>query len=370
MRAYYQIRELAKTNEVYLISIIEEDPSKADLEKIRMITTDINIIRITPLERYISLIKALKTGVPFQIAWFYSNKIKKLILNLASEIKPDHVFCQLTRMAEYALDLPYEKTLDYMDCFGIGMKRRSAVAGWFSSLIYSIEAERMVRYEERVANQFNHLVIISEQDKNQFTFPKAKSIHVLSNGISEAFFQYSGGAEKKYDLVFVGNMSYLPNVESAEYLVQEILPLCKKNTQLLIAGINPASRVLRLASENVTVSGWVEDIRSAYASAYVFVAPMWSGTGQQNKILEAMAMGIPCITTKAVNNAIAASDGNEVIIAETATEFAKAIDHLLNNKNVYETISKNSQRFVKYKFDWKQNGIILSSIFAKKIKPN
>lgn len=109
----------------------------------------------------------------------------------------------------------------------------------------------------------------------------------------------------------------------------------------------------------------VDDIRTSYVSGRIFVAPMWSGTGQQNKILEAMALGIPCITTQLVNNAIGAQPGKEILIGQSKLiEFANAIQLLLKDQALYHTISTQSSKFVQQKFDWKQNATILSSIFA------
>jgi len=366
LRAYHQIRELGRYNDIYLISIIEEEPKKNDLEVIRKITSGLHIIRITPIDRYISLIKATASDIPFQNAWFYSPLIHEIINKLMADIKPDHIFCQLTRMAEYAKFQPYPKTLDYMDCFGLSMKRRSGIVKGLYSFIFRVEAQRMINYEEKIAENFNFLTIISQQDKDQLDFPEAKNIKVVSNGISDDFFNYNSEVEKLFDIVFVGNMSYLPNIESVEYLVKKILPLCEKDVKVLLSGTSPDHRVTRLASPQVTVTGWVEDIRTSYAKSKVFVAPMWSGTGQQNKILEAMAMGIPCITTKVVNNAIGATEMESILLAETPEQFSLCINKLLNDKNLYTNISKNSQSFVRQNFDWKQTGMILSSIFAQK----
>ena len=102
-------------------------------------------------------------------------------------------------------------------------------------------------------------------------------------------------------------MGYHPNVDAACFLAEEIMPLVRRQhptARLLVAGTTPAPRVLALASAHVEVSGWVPDIRAAYASARVFVAPMRVGTGLQNKLLEAMAMQLPCVTTPLANNAL------------------------------------------------------------------
>ncbi|MBK8670478.1 MAG: glycosyltransferase [Saprospiraceae bacterium] len=365
LRAFYQIKELSRYHDIHLLSITDEEPLKKDLEKLFELTKTMHIIRITPAERYISLLHAFFNGLPYQIAWFYSHAINKKIMHITQEIQPDHVFCQLPRMAEYCMDMPYKKTMDYMDCFGVGMKRRAVVASGWASWIYHLEAKRMIRYEETISEKFEHLTIISQQDKDQFTFALAKNIHVITNGVGPGFLHYSGEDPKKYDLVFVGNMGYLPNIESVEYLITQILPLCPSEMTVLIAGANPAYRVKKLMSHRVTVSGWIDDIRHAYASSRIFVAPMWSGTGQQNKILEAMAMGIPCITTASVNNAIGAMPGKEIMIAESPGEYVSAILKLLSDASLYSQVSSNSKKFVEVNFDWKQNGLKICAIFAE-----
>ncbi len=365
LRAYYQIREISKLHEVYLISITEDDLLKSDLEKIRPLVKELHVIRIEPKERVFSLFKAFSSGIPYQIAWFYSPKINTIIQELTETIDPDHIFCQLTRMAEYCKDMPYPKTLDYMDSFGVGMKRRANVAKGLSRFIYNIEASRMIKYEANIGDKFDHLTIISEQDKAQFDFPKAAEIHILNNGIDPTFFEYED-QNKEVDIVFVGNMGYLPNIEAAEFLATKILPKCDTRVTLLLAGTSPDARVKSLQSDRVSISGWMEDIRAAYSKARIFVAPLWSGTGQQNKILESMAMGVPCITTTVVNNAIGAKINEEILIADDEVEFAKMIDILLNNDNLRSKISQNAKIFVKQNFDWKQNGLILSSIFTYK----
>jgi len=365
LRAYYQIREISKSHDVYLISITEDDQLKSDLEKIRPLVKELHIIRIESIERVYSLFKAFSSGIPYQTAWFFTPKINEIIQELTATIKPDHIFCQLTRMAEYCKNMPIPKTLDYMDSFGVGMKRRANVAKGLSRFIYNMEASRMIKYEADIADKFNHLTIISEQDKAQFTFPKASEIQVLNNGIDPSFFEYED-LNEEVDIVFVGNMGYLPNIEAAEFLATKVLPMCGANVTLLLAGTSPGHRIKTLQSERVSVSGWIEDIRSAYGKARIFVAPLWSGTGQQNKILEAMAMGVPCITTTVVNNAIGAKVNEEILIADDEGQFAKMIDMLLKNDIMRSKISQNAKIFVKQNFDWKQNGLILSSIFTYK----
>jgi glycosyltransferase involved in cell wall biosynthesis len=147
-------------------------------------------------------------------------------------------------------------------------------------------------------------------------------------------------------------MGYLPNVAAAEFLVNEVLP--GTSCTAVIAGARPDTRVLSLASDLVTVTGWVDDIRESYADVCIFVAPLFNGTGQQNKILEAMAMGIPVVTTRAVNEAIGAEDGVEIVLAESADDFRKAIQDLLTDDDLIKRISASARSMVINKYSWQQ----------------
>jgi len=362
LRAYHQIKTLAKLHEVHLISISDITIPKTHFEKIYDITSHIHVVQITPLERYLSLIKCMFNKRPFQIGWFYAPKASEIIDTVIEKIKPDHIICQLPRMAEYVRHSNHLKTIDYMDSFGIGMLRRAQVANIWTSWLYKIEARRMLAYEAELSQDFNHLTIISQQDKDSFNFDKKNEMVVIPNGIDHNYFRYNENITKEYDIIFIGNMGYLPNIEAAEYLVNQILPLCPKNYKVCISGATPATRVLDLKNDQVTIQGWVDDIREAYSKGKIFVTPMWSGTGQQNKILEAMAMGVPCITSKLVNNAIGAQPNEEILIAETRDEFAQHIIELNNNPQLYQKIQTNAIKFVKDSFSWEQSTQKLSSI--------
>ena len=158
----------------------------------------------------------------------------------------------------------------------------------------------------------------------------------------------------EFDLVFTGNMSYAPNVKAALFLVNEVLPLCQSTVKLAISGANPVQEVRALASENVIVTGWIDDIRDAYAKSKVFIAPMTIGTGLQNKLLEAMAMRLPCITTNLANRALGAKPNEHILVGNTAQELAQHIDQLMNDEPLCRSLSNNGRGFVATHFKWEK----------------
>jgi glycosyltransferase involved in cell wall biosynthesis len=167
-------------------------------------------------------------------------------------------------------------------------------------------------------------------------------------------------------LLFCGNMSYHPNVDAAVFLAEEILPLVRQlhpEARLLIAGTTPAARVQALASDAVTVSGRLPDIRDAYAAAQVFVAPMRVGTGLQNKLLEAMAMERPCVTTPLANNALRGRPGEDVLVGESAPELAALIISLLNDPAAAAQLGRQGRRFVQEHYNWEAATNKLEALF-------
>jgi glycosyltransferase involved in cell wall biosynthesis len=238
-----------------------------------------------------------------------------------------------------------------MDALSKGMERRIDSAPWYSKRLFRIESIRLKNYEIRVFDYFEHASIISIQDQAFIFHPKRKTIQCIPNGIAPSFFERPQVVADA-DIVFIGNLSYAPNIEAVEFISSRILPL---NTKLscIIAGATPSPVVEKLcAKSQIKLLGWVDDIREAYCRGKIFVAPMMIGTGMQNKLLEAMALGIPCVTTNLAGNPIGASDRESICIANTPEEFIALIDKLLTNEVFYTKIARNGQDFVRKNYSW------------------
>lgn len=365
LRAYHQLRELSKTNQIHLCCLTDKKVKSEWRKELASFCETVDVFNLNKPLIYWNTAKQLFSDNPFQVGYFYQNRIQRKINQLIKLHQVDHIYCQLIRTAEYVKNIhSIDKTIDYMDALSKGMDRRAAIAKGIKKKLYSIEGKRLAAYENRIFDYFNHHVIISKQDRELINHPDNNRIHIIENGISENYFNYKKDVEKEYDLVFTGNMNYPPNIECSEYIVNNILPLLPSSTKLLLSGASPHQRILTLDKENkITVSGWVDDIRASYASAKIFIAPLFIGTGLQNKLLEAMAMGIPCITTSLASNALNATDKKHILIAETADEFAKLSAQLLEDESFYNRISEQGRTFVKDQFSWSKSVEKLNSVF-------
>lgn len=164
-------------------------------------------------------------------------------------------------------------------------------------------------------------------------------------------------------------MSYPPNIESVHYLVERIMPLVwekRPGTKVLISGASPDRSVLALASDRVIVSGWVDDIRSSFAASKMLVAPMNLSIGLQNKLLEAMAMNIPCITSTLANNALKAENGKEILVADQPEKYAAAILELLSDPQQAAHLADSAFQFVARNYNWSKTTELLDHVFSAK----
>ena len=224
LRAFNQIKQLSKHNEIVLCALNDDSKvSEQDaFHALQPYCQSINFIKITKPQIALGLVRAFLKGWPLQCGYFFNRKAARKIDALITKHKPDMLFGQLLRVAEYIRHKKLTKALDYQDIFSFGMKRRADVASPITRPIYNMEYRRLKRYEAAIFNDFDVKTIISEPDRALFPHEKRDKILIIPNGVDHDYFKPQEH-EKLYDLVFTGNMSYPPNVNAVEYLANEIL---------------------------------------------------------------------------------------------------------------------------------------------------
>jgi len=367
LRAYHQLRILSRTFDIILVAISHEKVSKANLDKVKPFCSSMKIIRPGRVGVFINLVRAFFKGWPLQAGYYYSNKAQKIINRIIADEKPGHIYCQLLRTAAYAVESNLPKTLDYQDVFSKGIERRIPTTGPFMKPLLKFEYRRLLSYEQRLFDLFDNKTIISIPDRNCIPHSGHNQIVIVPNGVDQNFFTPET-RKMTHELVFTGNMGYPPNVDCAEYLVNKVLPVIHRTNpeiRLMIAGASPHARVRALASEKVTVTGWVDDIRVCYESAWIFLAPMQIGTGLQNKLLEAMSMRLPCITSALCNAALGARENEDIMIGDTPEEVAGHAIALLNDQTFRASVADNGFWFIKRNYSWEGATEKLSALFKQ-----
>jgi sugar transferase (PEP-CTERM/EpsH1 system associated) len=371
VRAYYQIKELSRNNEIYLVCLSEFKIKEEHLAMVRPYVKEVNIIHISLLKRIINLFFGIFNSLPMQVNYFKSHQMKGIISDWCQKFKIDVCYVQLIRIAENIPKIPQVVFfLDYMDAFSEGTRNRSLKSSFFKRIIYKLESQRLKNYEKQVTNRFEGLSVITEAEAGFLPEDAQNKLIITPNGVSDHFFNYPllGWADKKYDIIFSGNMQFVPNIQAALYLVKKVLPLIIRDfptIKICIAGVDPVSEIKALACNNVVVTGFVEDLGEIMSQSKISVAPMFSGSGLQNKLLENMAVGIPLITSPLSAAPIHALKDKHLLVASNEVEFAENIKKLLNNEEYANELGREGQRFVKLNFRWETYNERLENAFKK-----
>lgn len=228
---------------------------------------------------------------------------------------------------------------------------------WPMSWVYAREHRTLREFERRIAGSFDESVLCTPLEQRVFEreIPGAHSL-VMRNGVDLGFYRPQPERAEAAHMVFVGVMDYLPNVDGCAWFVREILPRVRArvpNAKLTIVGSRPTPQVLALASQpGVKVTGFVEDPREWLARASISVAPLRIARGIQNKVLEALAMGLPVVGTTSATQGVEGEAGRDFVLADTVEAQVEAIVALLNDPKRARELGARGRTFVEERYDW------------------
>jgi polysaccharide biosynthesis protein PslH len=366
LRAYHQIKSLSTDFDICLICISTFTVHQKHINPLQQYCAEIHILQLSKWRAFCNAGFSLLGKNPLQVGYYYQQHLQKQINAITQNFKTELIYVQLARMANYAIHLPYKKVLDFQDAFSLNYARSALVAKFPFNIIYKLEGKRMMHFEKKMLPLFNASTIISESDKISIGDINVK---VIRNGVDSIYFSPIQKS-KVYDILFVGNLGYLPNVLAVETIVQDIFPklfAINKSIRILVAGANPSDKIKNFANNNISVQAWLPDIRDAYAQAKIFVAPLHTGAGLQNKLLEAMSMELPCITTSICNSALQAIPNQDIFIANNTQEFVDSIIKLLQDSDLQMQTGKTAREMILQKYDWVSANTILQNILTSVI---
>jgi len=318
-----------------------------------------------PISRFRSTVsagfKGLLRGLPLQAGYYYFPEVKKWVM--ANVKHYDAVFCFHVRMTEYVINLDVVKVVDLVDA--ISMNYASAQdttpdLKW--RLIYRLELPRLLKYEQRVVSTFDKSILTSDVDRSFLGNHGANAdrIAVVPNGTDLLLETSPDGLIQDIDILFQGNMRTQANQAAALYFVTRVLPVIRsrgQNPKVYIVGMDPPERIRKLSDgENVVVTGLVKDVSAFIRRARVVVAPMQIGAGVQNKILEAMALERPVVTTALGAEGIEGVHGVHYLVADGESEFSSAVISLLDDPMLRKSIGSSARQLIASKYTWENVG--------------
>lgn len=365
LKIFNLMGELIHNHEIHLLTIAE---NQQDLDSIQPLLQPLGkgskiITRIDYIYRpiWISAFYTLMgtfTSKPFQIAFFQSNKFRKKLKHLLDTQQYDAIHVQHIRMAQYFEGI--DKTnviLDLPDAFSMYWQRRKEKSRHiFQKFFAGIEFKRLYLFEQKMIPQFAKTLVCSTVDQGFLMNSTGVRVDLLENGVDVN--QFYPRPEIEFvpgRILFTGNMSYAPNIDALHYFMEEIWPAVLQNSPhatFVIAGQKPGKWIQSLASDKIIVTGFVQDLAKEYASAHVVISPLRIGAGTQNKVLEALSMNIPVVTTHVGYEGLELPANAGALLSKDASDFADNILKLLNDIPFRNETGELGGTLIRAKFSW------------------
>lgn len=387
IRSYNLIVHLRKQGVEVTVFTLGSSPTDArDAEILRSMGVTV-IYRHQPLWRsLLNCIVALPSSLPFQAVYSWNRSLANQLREQIKRGDFDLVHVEHLRGSRYAdfvkssnrnLPVIWDSVDSISHLFRQASEHSKSFFGAFASFI---DLKRTERAEGRLITQFDHVLVTSvvDQDALLSLVPEGASaspIAVLPNGVDLDYFQPPTNISAEPDtVVFSGKMSYHANIAMALLLAQKIMPLVwrkRPSTRLLIAGKDPAPEIRKLTRNPlITVTGSVDDLRPYLWKATIAVVPLIYGAGIQNKILEAMAAGLPVVSSAKTLPSLQAVPEKDLLVAETPDEFSAKIVRLLEDEFYRSEIGKSGMAYVREFHDWDQIAVRLIAIYRQAIETN
>lgn len=371
VRPYHLIRELAAGRHDVTVLATGSERELGDLAGLRAFCRAVEVVPARVASSLKSCASAALTGEPLQAAYCRSPQLTHRFDELINTGEFDVVHVEHLRAAHLGLrSSPSVPTVfDAVDCISLLQHRTlRASHSLRQRLLAALELRRTRRYEARLLRQFGSVVATSPEDARALeALAPGSRVTVVPNGVDMERFSPARGPVDRATLVFSGKMSYHANVTAVMHFVHEVLPRLREShpdVRLKIVGANPPPAIKALAvNPAITVTGYVPDMRDALGAATIAICPVTVKVGLQNKVLEAMAMGIPVVATRLGADGLQATRGRDLLVADDPADFATHVTRLLADEGLRAAVGAAGRRYVEQNHRWASAAQRLENVY-------
>lgn len=299
----------------------------------------------------------LSSSMPLSLSRYQTAAMREKIAALLKELRFDSVVCDFLSPAPNFDDLSqcvlFQHNVETMIWRRHAEHAPDPLRRWY----FKRQAERMFHWERRICQAVAQVVAVSPQDATLMQELFGVEASYVPTGVDVDYFHRPDAADAKVDLVFVGSMDWMPNIDGVHYFVREVMPFIwqkKPDCTVAIVGRTPSASIRALADREarIQVTGTVPDIRPWLWEAKLSIVPLRIGGGTRLKIYESMAAGTPVVSTRVGAEGLDVSDPSNIRLADTPSEFANQCLELLENPEERERIADEAHDMVTRQFSW------------------
>lgn len=334
IRAFHLLKEISRWATVDLASLVHDDEEAGHVADLAPVVRRVAVARVPRLMNHVKAGLAWPTSVPTTHTLLAAPDMAQAVDTLVAERRPDVVLCFCTGIAPLVFRPPLASIPVVLDMVDVDSEKWSALAATSApprSWIYSREARTLRVFEARAVKRSAATLVVNERERRdlQAQVPQARVV-VVQNGVDLAGFRPTAPPAQDPVVVFCGVMNYEPNIEGVVWMANEVWPAVSQRhpqARFRIVGASPSAAVQALASpaRRIEVTGSVPDVRPYLWEAAVSVAPLKTSRGVQNKVLEAVAAGLPTVVTPAVMEGLPGAVAKACTLGDTAGNFASAV---------------------------------------------
>lgn len=380
IRSLYLLKYLSENHDITLICLYKNEKEKRYAAHLKQYCKKLYVCKRAEKPWQLgNVLKSVFSLLPFLMVRNYSKEAHQIIEELLNEENFDVIHAETFYIMPHIPQtlvpvLLVEQTIEYQ----VYMHFIETLPLWLRPLFY-MDIFKLRLSEINYWKKAQLVATVSDADQQTIKklVPSINPV-VVPNGAGDEMFveKLEKKDISKPILLFIGNFYWLQNTEAAEYLLEKIYPPLKKripNIRVIIAGQKAQSKITKGIDENVQILGDeplpVEEIRDLYLNSTLFIAPMFGPGGTNLKILQALASGLPTISTKIAAERLEVEHKKHVLIADTPTQFANSVESILKDKTLYDNLRKNAFQFAKDKYSYQSIAHQLEVMYRSIRKP-
>ena len=376
-RSYNLLYQVSKDNEVDFIALSQKSHhvrKGASVEVGKDVLGEFcDVIDVMPIKsdssifrKHFNIAAGFVAREPYMVWWLRSKEFRKALAVAIEKTDYDVYYFDTLGLAQYYELVAQKNGVKILNHHNIEsqliLRRSKKEKNIFKSFYYSVEAAKRQRYEKQMCPLFDHNVAVSELDRKRLEKITGQlSSSVVANGVDIEYFKPSGIEQKRHRIIFIGGLTFYPNIDAIRFILGEVWGLLKEKfpeVEFYIIGRNPPKDILNAAEldPSIVVTGFVEDIRTLIEEATVYVCPITDGGGTRLKILDALAMGKAIVAHPIACEGIDVTDGKDVLFARTPQEYVDCITQLFYDEKLRNRLGENGRELIVYGYSYESIG--------------